>query len=344
MAIKVSKPEINIREKLAELDQPQGIKGTEVLRADTADEARNAIGARGRKNLIINGGFDVWQRGTSFTPSSGTYTADRWETWHGGTVTSNVTSQTAVINGVQKNTIKITATSTTTSGYIGFVQRVEDKNLPKNATLTASAWVRTNNTNTRFRENWFGGLDANGNTAVTNDGNWHKVTWDIDGKTTPTSGHIGVGLLTYTDSGPVAVSSGDYIEIADFQLELGNQATDFEHRSYGEELALCQRYYEVVLSGTSSLGHVGVYWSSGTGGVYSPITFQTAKRDTPTALYSGGSAFQAFYGGVAQFCSIEGGGTGSTRTYEIQWGGISHGIVFIRGRYPTSTLAFESEL
>jgi hypothetical protein len=39
------------------------------------------------------------------------------------------------------------------------------------------------------------------------------------------------------------VSSGEYLEFALCQLELGSVATEFEHRSYGEELALCQRYY-----------------------------------------------------------------------------------------------------
>ena len=37
--------------------------------------------------------------------------------------------------------------------------------------------------------------------------------------------------------------SGDYIEISQVQVELGKVATPFEHRSYAEELALCQRYY-----------------------------------------------------------------------------------------------------
>ena len=46
------------------------------------------------------------------------------------------------------------------------------------------------------------------------------------------------------DNGSVQINSGDYIEVTEFQMEEGNVATPFEHRSYGEELALCQRYYQ----------------------------------------------------------------------------------------------------
>jgi hypothetical protein len=41
----------------------------------------------------------------------------------------------------------------------------------------------------------------------------------------------------------VAASTSDYWQITGVQLEVGSVATPFEHRSYGEELALCQRYY-----------------------------------------------------------------------------------------------------
>ena len=44
-------------------------------------------------------------------------------------------------------------------------------------------------------------------------------------------------------SANVPIAVGDYCQIKNVQLELGSVATDFEHRSYGEELALCQRYY-----------------------------------------------------------------------------------------------------
>ena len=54
MTVKITKPEIDIREKLTELNKPSGIAGEAMLRAETPQEQFNLIGA-GRKNLIING-------------------------------------------------------------------------------------------------------------------------------------------------------------------------------------------------------------------------------------------------------------------------------------------------
>ena len=44
------------------------------------------------------------------------------------------------------------------------------------------------------------------------------------------------------------------LEITGFQLEVGSVATDFEHRSYGQELALCQRYYSTSYSYGTAAG------------------------------------------------------------------------------------------
>ena len=66
MAVKFTKPEINVREKLAELDKPSGIAGEAMLRAETVAEQQALIGV-GRRNLLINGSTQVSQRGTSFT-------------------------------------------------------------------------------------------------------------------------------------------------------------------------------------------------------------------------------------------------------------------------------------
>ena len=81
MTVRVTKPEFNLREKLTELDKPTGLKGNELMRSDTSQDARDLISA-GRKNLIINGSMAVAQRATSVSNQTMTTQAspvcDRW--------------------------------------------------------------------------------------------------------------------------------------------------------------------------------------------------------------------------------------------------------------------------
>ena len=60
-------------------------------------------------------------------------------------------------------------------------------------------------------------------------------------------------------------------------MELGDNASDFEHRSFGEELALCQRYYEQVGNGAPALANSTTQFWTG-------YTFKTEKRAEPTAI------------------------------------------------------------
>ena len=73
--------------------------------------------------------------------------------------------------------------------------------------------------------------------------------------------------------------------ITGFQFELGSQATPFEHRSFGEELALCQRYYEVMVVTQSSYalaGCVTVGEGNAVRKVIGPYGFKVEKRAAPT--------------------------------------------------------------
>ena len=97
MTVRVSKPEFNLREKLSELDKPSGLKGNELLRSDTTQEARDLVSA-GRKNLIINGAMEIAQRGTSTTTLG--YQIDRFLT--GAANINNPTyAQVDVASGTQ---------------------------------------------------------------------------------------------------------------------------------------------------------------------------------------------------------------------------------------------------
>ena len=57
------------------------------------------------------------------------------------------------------------------------------------------------------------------------------------------------------EGGNATLDSGDYWMITGIQLEVGNNATEFEHRSYGEELALCQRYFFKISNSRLVMGY-----------------------------------------------------------------------------------------
>ena len=87
-------------------------------------------------------------------------------------------------------------------------------------------------------------------------------------------------------------------EITGFQLEVGSQATAFEHRSFAEELTLCQRYFQ-VLGGSN-----GTYDSMATGScasstvAYVPHRLVATMRSTPSfTLVGSASDFRYTKGG-----------------------------------------------
>ena len=99
-------------------------------------------------------------------------------------------------------------------------------------------------------------------------------------------------------------------EITGLQLEVGQQATTFEHRSFGEELERCRRYYQVILdrsidSGDDS-GLGGTVYASN-GGVYVPIRFCPPMRTKPTVESSSNSnGFRTRHGDLVNFTSFTG--------------------------------------
>ena len=78
MAVRVSKPAFNLREKLSELDVPVGSHGSQIMKSSSAEETFDLLGSgTGRKNVIVNGAMRFNQRGAS-SYDAPTYTLDRW--------------------------------------------------------------------------------------------------------------------------------------------------------------------------------------------------------------------------------------------------------------------------
>ena len=312
MAVKFTKPEINVREKLAELDKPSGIAGEAMLRADTPQEQFNLIGA-GRRNLVINGDFQVSQRGDYTTAASAnvSYFVDRWYT----DVASPVSVNRQHISGIDipdtpfiSKGVRLVATSSGTS-YTGVRQKIENPTQYVGRTFTYSGWVRSNTPNARLTSYGSGG----GNQVIVSEphsgnGGWEKLSVTFKLYSGVTTAWYVSAFISTSGIGSVPQVTGDYIEVTQLQLEFGKVATPFEHRSYGEELALCQRYFEKSLADGISPTTItnpactlmGVAFTSTT--IRTQIEYKVSKRATPTVTTipanSAGTGTQwAFYNG-----------------------------------------------
>ena len=183
----------------------------------------------GRKNLIINGGMDVWQRGTSFSSAAnGQYVIDRWQTF-GASLTCAISRSTDV---PADQGFKYSAQINRTSHGLPFLrQPIEDfSTLISGRTVTLSFWAKSDVACTFETD-----LGDVGNITHSVTTSWQKFTALYPSTLNPS--YTAVDFQSNS-------SSAATMHITGIQLELGSVATDFEHRSYGEELALCQRYYE----------------------------------------------------------------------------------------------------
>ena len=332
MTVRVNKQPFNLREKLSELERPIGLKGSELMKSETAQEARDLVSA-GRKNMIINGSMKVAQRGTSGA-GTGYNSVDRI---HMATSTSNVTfSQGSITSGKPyskgfRNYGRMTNTSASTASnsYREIDYKVEARDLANSGWVindggshaTFSAWVRSSVTQKFFiyirsiggtTKSYTFGFETIANT-------WVKIEHTIPGD--PTLGvnndnSLGMLIRFVVDYGPDytgssctekvwrvtgvdytpdsngtwAATTGATFDITGLQLEVGKNATEFEHRLYGEELALCQRYYQN--SYNQSLGQypgdtnqdncmIQTCWSDGN----SPFgIFPTPMRAVPSVI------------------------------------------------------------
>ena len=207
----------------------------------TQDTTENVL--QGRKNLIINGAMQVWQRGTSFTGIK--YTADRFESASSG---NTVTQSTDVPSGEFVYSLKTANASAGAEIFTNVELSKVGSSAPFDITKTytlsfyAKASASMNLSNACYFSN-----DGIGNGAVTYKASatvaalttsWQRFTVTIPANSISIGASNACFLMTF-----VGATTGVDFYLTGVQLELGSVATPFEHRSYGEELALCKRYY-----------------------------------------------------------------------------------------------------
>ena len=94
------------------------------------------------------------------------------------------------------------------------------------------------------------------------------------------------------------------------QLEVGDTATEYEHRSFGDELSLCERYYQMIMEDTTGggarTGGVGGTPYTNGSSVYCPILFRCRMRAEPTLESTASSTFRTRFGNSAAFNGFSG--------------------------------------
>ena len=277
----------------------------------------------GRKNILKNGGFDVWQRGTSFSHTSGkNFICDRW--WvNPSSVGGTQTRQSAGLDGfnyalrmqrtsgqsgtglVYLNTEMESADSMQFRGKkvtLSFYAR-KGANFSQSSSQLTSNLATGTGTDQTLQTGFTGGANviSQNNTLTTS---WQRFSHTTSSVLASTVNQIAV---QFTHSPAGTAGAADYYEITGVQLEVGDTATDFEHRSYGEELALCHRYYQRTARYTTFAG-----FSNGGSNTQFGVPLTVPLRNTPTVTIenaSGTNSWSARHNGGengnASTCNVE---------------------------------------
>jgi hypothetical protein len=288
----------------------------------------------GMRNAIINGNFDIWQRGTGFiNPATGAYTVDRWRVFYDGSGATRVIERVNFPlgqTGVPGEPVYMLRFAQTVGGTgatsNAFFQPIEDVRTFAGQQVTISFYMRSTTAATlpsiQIVQNFGTGGSPSAQvfttllTSVSITTSWQRIQATVTvpsilGKALGSNGDSNLSL----DIG-FPLNTTFSFDIAQVQVEPGPVATPFERRPIGTELALCERYYQVID------GRAGGYIVSGAAITYR-IPFRTLMRTTPTVVVTGqeninttGATMEAEGNGHANHVAL-GAGTGGFLTRAI---------------------------
>jgi hypothetical protein len=325
----------------------------QVLVADSAASTGLAWKSYGSQlsssNPVLNGAFDIWQRGTTIT-SVGTfvYSADRWQVVTDGVgttaqVTRQTTSDSTNLPFIQY-CARIARTTTGTND-IYFAQSFETINAIPYAgkTITLSFYARKGSgysaassqlivkidsgtgTDQNVLTGYTGGASPI-NSSATLTTTWQRFTFT--GTVSATANEFGI----YFKNTPVgSTTTNDYYEVTGIQIDVGSVAQPFRRamNTIQGELAACQRYYEksysigVAPATNTDLGMaIATANSNASNNVFYNINFAVVKRSSPTMTFyeEGGTVGNWVYsrsgvGPLAAAATAYGIGSSSARVY-----------------------------
>jgi hypothetical protein len=273
------------------------------------------------RNLLINGGFQFWQRATSQT-SNGYGSDDRWSNTHAGsTKTHSLQSfalgQTAVPGEPQFYSRTVVTSVAGAGNLVAKQQRIEGVRALAGRNARVSFWAKADAARSiaidflqRFGTGGSPSADVSGIGAqkFSLTTSWQRFSATVAipslaGKTIGTSATDCLEFTIWFDAGSsfnartaaLGQQSGTF-DIANVQIEEGTEETAFEARPPGLEFMLCQRFYQARAAGLGAYGMMSTgtsasrYWA-----VAYPVPLRAAA--TPTVALSSGT-FVPFAGSV----------------------------------------------
>ena len=257
----------------------------------------------GMRNRLINGDMDTDQRNAgaaqTFTAAAAlAYSVDRW---YGYCTGANATGQR--VQGAAAGQFRYRFTGAASVTTIGFGQRIEQLNSADLASTTATLSVDLANsllTTVTWTAFYATTADAFGTLASPTRTQIATGTFTVTSTVTRYSTQISIPSAATTGIEIVftvgAQTSGTWT-IGDVQLEPGTVATPFERRSFGQELALCQRYCQRFDVFPSPGFATFVSYYGGTNVVHPVQRLTTPMRATPTASFTNAGVEYYSYGG-----------------------------------------------
>jgi hypothetical protein len=253
------------------------------------------MGSSFLRNRLINGDMGVYQRGSIAATTSGAYTLDRWfVTPTGATVT--VTQSTTTIPTGFADSLNVAGAASVTN--VSVRQRIESVNTQDLAsgvivTVSGRIYQSTGSAVTTATIALAAPTALDNYTSTTSAATTYTLpsipnaTWTTFSNTFTLTASCVNGLQVTIALG-TGLTTGSF-NFTGVQLEVGSVATPFERRQYGQELALCQRYYYRITSSVTN-GSLGTGNNGSTTQANIFTQFPVNMRTAPTAVEQTGTA------------------------------------------------------
>jgi hypothetical protein len=282
----------------------------ETLLADSSTSTGLRWTGANQQNPIINGAFDVWQRGTSFTVAASTYTftADRFEVVRGATgltVSRQSTNDTTNLPQIRycARIARDSGNTSTSAIFVDHSIETTDSIRYTGQTVTISFYARVganysptssalkvkgvNGTGTDQAIKNYTGANLFINSTVNLTTTWARFT--ATGTVPTNSTEIGIEF----EVNPTGTAgANDWVEITGIQIDLGSTALPYRRSAstLQGELAAC-KYYFRRYGGNANFEGFGVGQVTSTTGGSLFIPFETGMRATPVGAYAAASNF-----------------------------------------------------